>query len=128
MNDTFQAVIAYRMNKAEERLKTLEAVLSQLGKDIAEIKHNIKDWKVVPFVGEIERVEAPKPIDPFILETAKLRKPDVVKKRWAELKRMTLEGKTPSQIARQFKCHHTAVLNAINRNFEPAWLRKGRQT
>lgn len=128
MNDTFQAVIAYRMNKAEERMKLIEEVTRQLSKDVAQIVQDMKDWKVSTAIGEVVRAEAPDPIDLKLLDTATVRKTDVVKRRWSEWKRLTLEGKTPTQIARLYKCHHTAVCNAINRNFEPAWLKKGKRT
>lgn len=128
MNDTFQAVIAYRMNKAEERMKLLEEVVRQASKDVAQIMQDMKDWKVSTVIGEVVRTEAPDPIDISLMNTATVRKTDVVKQRWSEWKRLTLEGKTPCQIARIFKCHHTAVTNAMKRNFEPAWLQKGKRT
>lgn len=128
MSDTFQAVIAYRMNKAEERMKLLEEVVRQVSKDVAQIMQDMKDWKVSTVIGEVVRTEAPDPIDISLMNTATVRKTSVVKQRWSEWKRLTLEGKTPCQIARIFKCHHTAVTNAMKRNFEPAWLQKGKRT
>jgi len=127
MTDTFEAVIAYRMNKAEERLNLIEGVLHQLSKDMAQIMQDMKDWKTTTCIGEVVKTEAPDPIDLSLLDTATTRKTDVVKRRWSEWKRLTLEGKTPSQIARLYKCHHTAVTNAASRNFEPAWLKKGKR-
>lgn len=128
MKDTFKAIIAYRMNKVEERIGLLEEVTRQLSKDMAQISQDMKDWRVDTCVGEIVRTEAPDPIDLRMLDTATVRKTDVVKQRWAQWKRLTLEGKTPCQIARIYKCHHTAVSNAMKRNFEPAWLQKGKRT
>lgn len=128
MNETFQSVIAYRMNSVEERMRILEDVIRNISKTVSELRQDMKDWKVSPCIGEIVRTEAPEPVDPDILETITMRSPSVVKKRWAEWKRLTLQGKTPSQISRMYKCHHTAVTNAIARNFEPAWLKKGKRT
>lgn len=128
MSETFEAIIAYRMNKAEERIGLIEDVMRQVSKDVAQIMQDMKDWKVATCVGEIVRTEAPDPIDIRLLDTATVRKTDVVKQRWSQWKRLTLEGKTPSQIARLYKCHHTAVMNAISKNFEPAWLKKGKRT
>lgn len=125
MTDTFEAVIAYRMNKAEERLRLIEEVLQHLNRDMAQVLQDMKDWKTTTCIGEIVRTEAPEPVDLELMDTATTRKVDVVKRRWAEWKRLTMQGRTPSQIARLYKCHHTAVTNAISRNFEPAWLKKG---
>lgn len=127
MSDTFQAVIAYRMNKTEERLNLIEDVLRQLNKDMAEVLQDLKGWKTTTCIGHVERMETPEPIDPVFIGSGNVRKPEVVRRKWAEWKRLTLKGKTPSQIARMFKCNHTSVCNAISRNFEPAWLKKGKR-
>jgi hypothetical protein len=116
------AATIHRVKMCEDKIREFEQMVSTLTSQMAQNRTEMASKEAGNIVlGVTTPLDIPKEL---VVTYGKYRargnrKYDVVKKRWAIWKAQYNSGLSLTNIAKAWGCHHTTILNAVNRNFTP---------
>jgi len=125
MNHPQELVLAatiHRVKMCEDRIREFEQMVTTLTAQMAHNRAELASKGLASLVmGTTTPLDIPKELVPTYgkYRARGNRKYDVVKKRWAIWKAQYNSGLSLTNIAKAWGCHHTTILNAVNRNFTP---------
>jgi len=125
MNNPQELVVAatiHRVKMCEDRIREFEQMVTTLTAQMAHNRAELASKGLANLVmGTTTPLDIPKELVPTYgkYRARGNRKYDVVKKRWAIWKAQYNSGLSLTNIAKAWGCHHTTILNAVNRNFTP---------
>jgi len=125
MNNPQELVLAatiHRVKMCEDKIREFEQMVTTLTAQMAHNRAELASKGLATLVmGTTTPLDIPKELVPTYgkYRARGNRKYDVVKKRWAIWKAQYNSGLSLTNIAKAWGCHHTTILNAVNRNFTP---------